>query len=77
MAFNKRGHTKLLLEDFKGSLDDFNKAIQLDPKDRSAYYGRGFSKLNSSDIEGACIDWSKAGELGMNVAYNAIKEFCN
>ena len=32
-------------------------------------------KLN--DIDGACLDFSKAGELGLDIAYNAIREYCN
>ncbi len=36
----------------------------------------GVAKLDLGDKQGACLDWSKAGELGYEKAYDAIKEEC-
>ena len=43
----------------------------------NAYYIRGFIKLELNNLNGACTDFSKAGELGIMDAYDAIKENCN
>lgn len=42
-----------------------------------AYYNRGLAKVNLNDKEGGCLDLSRAGELGYQEAYEAIKQFCN
>jgi Flp pilus assembly protein TadD len=66
-----------MLEDFRGSLQDYNKAIELNPDDHTSYYNRGFAKLELGDTDGACFDWRKAIELGDEDAYAAVKEFCH
>jgi tetratricopeptide (TPR) repeat protein len=60
-----------------GAIADYNKAIELDPKDADAYINRGNAKYGNGDKKGACLDWSKAGELGTALAYEIIKKFCN
>ncbi len=45
-------------------LQDYSKAIELDPKDAGAYYMRGvIAKFNLHDYTGAIQDFSKAIEL--------------
>ena len=41
-----------------------------------AYIGRGTAKIELKDNEGGCLDFSKAGELGLAEAYEAIKLYC-
>jgi tetratricopeptide (TPR) repeat protein len=72
-----RGLAKYALKDYRGAIQDLNKAIELDPSYAYAYYNRGVIKHFLNDIDGACLDWSKAGELGAYVAYDRIKEYCN
>ena len=72
-----RGNTKEDLQDYRGAIQDYSKAIELDPSDAYAYNNRGVAKYNLNDIDGACLDWSKAGELGYYDAYDNIKEYCN
>lgn len=77
-AYLLRGNAKQSLKDYKSAFDDYNKAIKLDPKDSDAYYGRGFVKYYYlKNKVAACADWSKAGELGIEEAYELIKENCN
>jgi len=38
---------------------------------------RGLDKLLLEQKDNGCLDLSKAGELGLVGAYEAIKEFCN
>ena len=78
-----RGLAKSNLEDYSGAIQDFTKAIQINPKYAEAYYWRGMTKIPLSyktgvnDIDGICLDFSKAGELGNQDAYEAIKKVCN
>ena len=47
----------------QGSLDEFTKAIKVDPKSARAYAGRGAIKYASGDSKGAIMDLTKAIEL--------------
>jgi serine/threonine-protein kinase len=75
-AYNTRGYSKNNLKDYSGAIQDFSKAIELSPNDADSYYMRGWSKTQLKKRSG-CTDFSKAGELGYEKAYEAIKEFCN
>lgn len=70
------GVAKYELQDYTGSISDFNNAIQLKPDYAAAYNNRGVAKYSLKDKNGACLDWSKAGELGLSSAYNAIQKYC-
>ena len=72
-----RGVSKYELQDYRGAIQDYSKAIELDPSFADAYFNRGLVKYALNDIDGACLDWSKAGELGYYDAYDRIKEYCN
>lgn len=69
------------LGDYRGAIQDFNKAIVLAPEYPWFYYWRGLSKVKIGDKNGGCLDFSKAGELGRKEgskqAYKAIKTYCN
>ena len=54
---------KAKLEDCRGAIEDFTKAIELNPNYSEAYYNRGFSKNELKDKKGARLDWAKAKEL--------------
>jgi len=41
-----------------------------------AYYNRGLAKSDSGDISRGCKDWRRAGELGLEQAWELIKEYC-
>ena len=71
------GNTKYNQQDYKGAIQDHNKAIELNPNYAAAYYGRGFSKLSLGKTDSGCLDLSKAGELGFAEAYETIKKHCN
>ena len=65
------------LGDHKGAIQDYNKAIELNPNYALAYGLRGLSKIKLGQKDSGCLDLSKAGELGFMDAYDAIKEYCN
>lgn len=75
-AYYNRDVAKDELGDYQGAIQDYNEAIEINPKYAEAYYNRGVAKYNFGDNNGACLDWSKAGELGYSQAYDAIKKFC-
>ena len=51
------------LENDKGAISDFKKAIEINPEDGDAYYDRGYSKEMLKDLNGALSDYTKATKL--------------
>ena len=62
-AYNGRGTTYLIKEDYARAIPDFSKAIELDPKSARACIGRGNAYSGKEDYERAIPDFSKAIEL--------------
>jgi len=58
--------------DLDGALADFDRAIELNPKDDAAYYNRAQAKRLKKDAAGAIADYTRAIELGSKnpAAYN-------
>ena len=48
-----RENAKSDLNDYRGAILDFTKAIELNPKYEIAYYNRGIAKLQLGDKEGS------------------------
>jgi len=71
------GDLKANLEDYRGTIADYTKAIEIDPNYAIAYNGRGLAKLILGQLDDGCLDLSKAGEFGLGEAYDIIKEACN
>ncbi len=71
------GIEKANSRDYQGAIKEFDKAIKLNPKLADAYYNRGLAKIELDQKDSGCLDLSKAGELGFDKAYEAIKEYCN
>jgi tetratricopeptide (TPR) repeat protein len=70
------GNTYLLTEELDLAIEEFSKAIKLEPRFSEAWFNRGMVKLIKGDKQGGCFDISKAGELGLNQAYSIIQRFC-
>src|SRR5437870_10728144 len=68
----ERGIEKAKKGDMDGALADFNRAIELDPKNAAAYYNRASAKMLKQDAAGAIADYTRVIELDpKNVgAYN-------
>ncbi len=62
------GVGKLASGDYQGAINDFNKAIEINPKDADAYYNRGFAKAKLGDYRKAIEDFNKAIEINPNYA---------
>ncbi|MGC6483235.1 MAG: tetratricopeptide repeat protein [Synechococcus sp.] len=57
------GSKKYKDKDFKGALDDCNKAIGMNPKSSMAYCSRGLVKVELKDYQGAVEDYDLAVEI--------------
>ena len=55
-VYELRGNAKINLEDYRGAIDDLNKAIELNPKNASAFYYRGLAKDNLKDYKVTVIE---------------------
>ena len=44
-----RGLSKHELQDYRGAISDYSKAIELNPNDAAAYYNRGVAKHDLHD----------------------------
>ena len=75
-AYNNRGLVKYKLGYINAAIEDYTKAIVLDPNDGIPYYNRGLCKEELQDFDGACLDVRKSQELGYE-ASELIDEFCN
>jgi tetratricopeptide (TPR) repeat protein len=75
-TYAERGMAKFRINDYKGAIEDFSNAIELNPKYADAYAGRGLSKIMLKDKTGGCLDLNKAKELGLGIANDLIKKWC-
>ena len=67
-----RGMEKAKNGDLDGAIADFDRAIELNPKDDAPYYNRAQAKRLKNDVAGAIADYTRAIELGSTnpAAYN-------
>jgi len=56
LAYSKRGNAKIELQDYNGAIEDFNKAIELNPEDSLTYCIRGSARSELRDYIGALKD---------------------
>jgi len=75
--YKNSGNAKRDLLDYKGAIEDYTKAIELNPNYADAYYTRGITKIAVGDKVGGCTDLSKAEELGHSRANGKVKQYCN
>src|ERR1700761_6866241 len=57
------GNTKANQKDYQGAIDDFTKAIELNPKSADAYFYRANANSNLQKNEEAVADFTKTIEL--------------
>lgn len=57
-------------------IEDFNKAIELNPQYAEAYVWRGSAKLEIGEEKEGCLDLIKAVDLGMDKAKSIFTKFC-
>ena len=54
--------------DFNGAIAEFNRLIELNPKDAIAYYNRGLLEANKRDFDRAIADFNRAIQLSPKFA---------
>jgi len=59
-ALINRGVDKSILEDYKGSIQDYTKIIEIDSDNALAFLNRGKNKKRLEDYQGAIEDFEKA-----------------
>lgn len=69
------GCVQVQLADYHAAQKSFTRALELDPRFPSAYYGRGVAYILAGQIDEGLSDLSQAGELGLYTAYNLIKKY--
>ena len=71
-SYQIRGDLKRLMGNYKDAIEDFNKSIELEPKNDWAYYRRGWTKEFDNDNNSAIKDYDRAIELDPQYAYTYL-----
>lgn len=74
-AYYNRANLMAISGKLPEAYDDYTRAIELDANMGEAYYNRGLVQIFMKDTRKGCMDLSKAGELGIEMAYEALKQF--
>ena len=74
-AYYNRANLLALSGKLPEAFDDYTKAIELNPNFAEAYYNRGLIQIYMKDTRKGCLDISKAGELGIEEAYDVLKTY--
>ena len=62
-AFSNRGNVKNSMNDYNGAVEDYDKAIALDPNRAGVYVNRGIVKAKINEKVGAIVDFTRAIEI--------------
>jgi tetratricopeptide (TPR) repeat protein len=73
-SYLNRGGSRRDLGDHKGAIEDYNKAIQLNPKYIYGYINRAFQRLEIGDKEGANQDFDIAAKINMEYTAKRLTE---
>jgi tetratricopeptide (TPR) repeat protein len=63
-----RGLAKYSILDYTGAINDYNKAIEINPEYAQAIYYRGIAKYELKDYKGAIRDYTRSIEINPNFA---------
>ena len=74
-AYYNRANLLALSGKLPEAFEDYTKAIELNPNFAEAYYNRGLIQIYMKDTRKGCLDISKAGELGIEEAYEVLKTY--
>ena len=71
IAYNNRGSAKANLKKYKEAIEDFDKAIEINPNFAEAYRGRARVKEILGDTEGARQDRKTADKIERSSKVNS------
>ena len=63
LYYIERGIKKADRGEIRSALEDYNKAIEINPNSAAAYYNRGYDKAKIGDLQGAIKDFSKVIQI--------------
>ena len=66
--FKSIADKKYTAGDFSGAIDNYSKALKINPSNVNAYISRGNCKDNNGDLQGAIEDYNKSLEIDSNNA---------
>ncbi len=75
--FLKKGDMKMNNGDFKGALEEYQKAMQLSPENSASIYNVGLAKFLLKDKTGACKAWQQSASIGNSEAKDMLRQHCN
>jgi len=73
MAYNNRGVAYAKLGNYQQAIQDYNKAVQINPRLIDVYIGRGVAYLMQGNKKSGCRDVQKACALGKCNVLEQIK----
>jgi tetratricopeptide (TPR) repeat protein len=75
-VYTIRGTLRIEDQNYLAAINDFNRALEHDPKDASALFNRGIASYNLGRKDNACKDWQKAADLGHYKAVRYMSKYC-
>lgn len=72
-----RALDKVQSHDYKAAIADYDRALQLEPDNATAYHLRGLAKFFAGMDAGGCSDFKKALGLGSGSAEEDVKHYCH
>jgi tetratricopeptide (TPR) repeat protein len=72
-----RAYVNSLTNNFQAAIQEYTYCLEKEEDFAQAYYNRGLLYIFMEDPAKGCVDLSKAGELGIQSAYQVIYKFCN
>ncbi len=75
VAYYNRANLHALSGMLPEAYDDYTRAIELNPNFAEAYYNRGLIQVFMKDTRKGYLDISKAGELGIEQAYQILRQY--
>lgn len=75
IAYNL-GNLSIMTNDYESAISWFSLAVRENPLLSCAWFNKGLSLLITGNKDEGCNNLGKAGELGVEEAYMAIKKFC-
>ena len=73
--YYQRGREKSSAEDLKGAIEDYTKAIEINPNNDEVYWDRGYERFQLKDYQGSIDDMSKGIELASDDNENVKRYF--
>ena len=74
-AYYNRANLHAISGQLPEAYEDYTRAIELNPYFAEAYYNRGLIQIFMKDTRKGCLDISKAGELGIEQAYEVLRQY--